>query len=121
MDPKRVDELAKLNIDAAKKAPRPFDVPPLPENLGLPKTPGGSTMHANGGVVQSRTDHVNKSYKMAAGGVVPPAGTIGAFPSGIMPQGAPVDTPEPVEQGQPQLMDRSNAPTSILRGQGSNR
>lgn len=41
-----------------------------------------------------KTDHVNKSYKMAGGGVVPDAGTIGAFPSAIMPQGAPLPEQE---------------------------
>jgi hypothetical protein len=45
-----------------------------------------------------KTNHVNKSYKMAGGGVVPDAGTIGAFPSAIMPQGAPLPQQEPAEK-----------------------
>ena len=59
----------------------------------------------------TRTDHANKSYKMAAGGVVPPAGTIGAFASGIMPQGAPLQEPEP-EQPQPTQSQQEKPLTS---------
>jgi len=69
------------------------------------------------------TNHVNKSYKMATGGVVPPAGTIGEFPSGIMPQGAPVEQPEPVvkqKPEQPQQQAGTYAPNSPGR-MGSNR
>lgn len=69
------------------------------------------------------TNHTNKSYKMANGGVVPPAGTIGEYPSGIMPQGAPVEQPEPVVKQQPeeqQLTYGTYAPNSPGR-MGSNR
>jgi hypothetical protein len=44
----------------------------------LPNAPGSSALHAKGGMVGdspmmpvTRTDHVNKSYKMAGGGFIP--------------------------------------------------
>jgi hypothetical protein len=68
------------------------------------------------------TNHVNKSYKLATGGVVPAAGTIGEFPSGIMPQGAPVQQPEPVVPQKPEEQPTygTYAPNSPGR-MGSNR